>query len=85
MEKLNKTLTQIFGLLDELEYESRKWRPGPDFPTAILCAQFVKSKPGSKYLAYVIGGSDLKSVLSEESFAIFGMKYLKIDGFYMYT
>ena len=34
--------------------KQRRWRPGPDFPTEISDAQFVKAKPGFKYLGYLI-------------------------------
>ena len=34
--------------------KQRRWRPGPDFPTDISDAQFVKAKPGFKYLGYLI-------------------------------
>ena len=34
--------------------KQRRWRPGPDFPTEIYKAQFVKAKPGHKYLGYLI-------------------------------
>ena len=38
--------------------KQRRWRPGPDLPIGIAKAQFVKAKPGFKYLGYFIGGRD---------------------------
>ena len=38
--------------------KQRRWRPGPDLPKGISEAQFVKAKPGFKYLGYFIGGYD---------------------------
>ena len=38
--------------------KQRRWRPGPVLPTGILEAQFVKAKPGFKYLGYLIGGDN---------------------------
>ena len=34
--------------------KQRRWRPGPDLPTGIANAQFVKAKPGFKYLGHLI-------------------------------
>ena len=36
--------------------KEKTWNRGPDLETTLTDAQFLKAKPGSEYLAYVIGG-----------------------------
>merc|ERR1719414_1226986 len=50
------------GNYDELSSSSifnlkkQTWKQGPSLPTTIAYAQFVKSKLGTPYLGYLIGG-----------------------------
>ena len=54
--------------------KQRRWRPGPDLPKGISNAQFVKAKPGFRYLGYLIGGYDGDSdVFDGFSSAIYGL------------
>ena len=60
-----KKISEIFNVREE------RWQPGPDLPTPISSAQFVKAPPGFKHVAYLIGGFDYGA--DSASSAIYGL------------
>ena len=56
--------------------KKQTWKPGPSLPTSIAWAPFVKSKPGSHYLGYLIGGrgNDERRKGDNFSSAIYALK-----------
>ena len=48
--------TEFLNSSEIFNLKEKTWNQGPDLETPLTNAQFLKAKPGSKYLAYVIGG-----------------------------